>query len=485
MMHDRRSRDIYSPEGNTDDALLVRPGPHPEGKLVITKLTMSEGPASSQQTPYQVYSSLVARDPTDFIAWSKLLAIVEDFADARTTDAFEKFLATFPLCFGYWCKYADLQPRLKSAEAGARQREVYERAVRAVPLSVELWKSYCAYARDNRAPPAELRSIYERAVEAVGRDAQAAALWDSYLEHEADHGTPATVCGVYRLMLGRESGRSDELWRRFKVLCKSFKTNELVSPEEARDLLARFRAAKNLEAEDDAREGLAGYSALAEQRQLEQMLTETEAAKNEVVQRRVERQPFEAGIRRWYFHVKPLDEAQLQNWRDYLAKEMTRAKADVGAKADVRRLFERCLVPCALYAEFWIKYAYWTRLAFSVEEALAVVGRAASTFLPKRVDVLECHALLLEAAGRVEEARRVLDRINVATLADPASRASCSIARANFERRCTNHSGVLEAYRETLARAEPGFEAVAAHAARYLVRVRRDDSAARAVLDDA
>lgn len=466
-------------------------------------MTMEQAVGLAASRPYEMYASAVARDPTDFVSWSKLLAVVEDGETGeRVSEAFEGFLAKFPLCFGYWCKYADMQPRLWSGigreQVLERTTAIYERAVRAVPLSVELWKSYCAHLKGSTpildaSHIERLRETYERAVLSVGRDAQAAALWDSFLEFEADNGSPETVCRLYRRMVGEDStGRTDELWRRFKLLCSSFRTSELVSGDEARELLSRYRTAKKLEAVDDPRGSqLAGYTELAEQQQLEQMLAEAEAAKNESIQRRLERQPFEAGVRRWYFHVKPLDEAQLQNWRDYLGREIERAKGVSEkdelerAKTDVQRLFERCLVPCALYAEFWIKYAYWMWRSKGVEAAVTVIERAATIYLPKRVDIMECYALLLEAARRIGDARAVYHAIFDRTVADPAQRASCAVARANFERRQHNRANVLDAYRDTLERAEPGFEAVAAHAARYLVRVAHDLDAARTLLDSA
>lgn len=57
------------------------------------------------------------------------------------------------------------------------------------------------------------------------------------------------------------------------------------------------------------------------------------------------RWPFEAEIKRPYFHVKPLDTAQLVNWRRYLDFEET--EGDVNR---IRLLYERCLVPCVIYS---------------------------------------------------------------------------------------------------------------------------------------
>lgn len=69
--------------------------------------------------------------------------------------------------------------------------------------------------------------------------------------------------------------------------------------------------------------------------------TESETAK---------RWNFEQSIRRPYFHVKPLEATQLKNWLDYLNFEIEEKQAN-----RVMFLFERCLVACALYEEFWRK----------------------------------------------------------------------------------------------------------------------------------
>ena len=96
---------------------------------------------------YDHWKAAVDADASDFGAWSKLLACVEEGATAypdRVAPTFEAFLAAFPLCFGYWCKYADLQSKL--GEAGHMEPEevkektalIYDRALEAVPLSVRL-----------------------------------------------------------------------------------------------------------------------------------------------------------------------------------------------------------------------------------------------------------------------------------------------------------------------------------------------------------
>lgn len=59
---------------------------------------------------------------------------------------------------------------------------------------------------------------------------------------------------------------------------------------------------------------------------------------------------YEEGIKRPYFHVKPLERIQLKNWKDYLDFEINQSQ-----KQRILVLFERCLIACALYEEFWLK----------------------------------------------------------------------------------------------------------------------------------
>ena len=56
---------------------------------------------------------------------------------------YDAFLAEFPLCYGYWKKYADHEAHLGSID---KVVEVYERAVQGVTYSVDIWLHYCIFA---------------------------------------------------------------------------------------------------------------------------------------------------------------------------------------------------------------------------------------------------------------------------------------------------------------------------------------------------
>ena len=59
---------------------------------------------------------------------------------------------------------------------------------------------------------------------------------------------------------------------------------------------------------------------------------------------------FEEQIKRAYFHVKPLDEAQLTNWRKYLDFE-----EGAGDPTRIYHLYERCLVACVSPTLLWFR----------------------------------------------------------------------------------------------------------------------------------
>jgi len=77
--------------------------------------------------------------------------------------------------------------------------------------------------------------------------------------------------------------------------------------------------------------------------------------------------------------VKALDDSQLKNWKNYLDFE----EKESGAEKCID-LYERCLIPCALYEEFWIRYVRYLTRKEMIEEARQVFTRAFSGFLTKK-----------------------------------------------------------------------------------------------------
>lgn len=78
----------------------------------------------------------------------------------------------------------------------------------------------------------------------------------------------------------------------------------------------------------------------------------------------------------------------------------------------IRALYERCLVPCAQYEEFWLRYGQWLISTEHISEARDAYERASFIFLPKdRTHIKIALALTLEEEGRYDEARKTYTSI--------------------------------------------------------------------------
>ena len=60
----------------------------------------------------------------------------------KITEVFNEFLTEYPLCYGYWKKYADAALKHYGVEAST---EIYERGLGAIPYSVDLWSHYVTF----------------------------------------------------------------------------------------------------------------------------------------------------------------------------------------------------------------------------------------------------------------------------------------------------------------------------------------------------
>ena len=72
----------------------------------------------------------------------------------RVREVYDAFLAEFPLCYGYWKKYADAEARWGTLEHAAH---VYERGVASIPYSIDLWGHYAMFKQNQGASHEEMQ----------------------------------------------------------------------------------------------------------------------------------------------------------------------------------------------------------------------------------------------------------------------------------------------------------------------------------------
>lgn len=137
---------------------------------------------------------------------------------------------------------------------------------------------------------------------------------------------------------------------------------------------------------------------------------------------------YEAENKRPYFHVTELEASQLNNWRKYL--DFEEAEGDFSR---IVALYERCLVTCAFYDEFWFRYARWmAEQPGKEEEVRNIYIRASTLYVPiSRPGIRMQWAYFEESCGRIDVA---LD-IHAAILLKLPDCVEVIVSWANLQRR--------------------------------------------------
>lgn len=210
------------------------------------------------------------------------------------------------------------------------------------------------------------------------------------------------------------------------------------------------------------------------------VVNNVEAVKNRTVEGMYRRQAFEGGIDRSYFHVTPVSDSALKNWHNYLDYEEV-----AGDDARCEVLYERCLIACANYEEFWIRYANWTAKVKGFEAANEVYSRAVTVFLKYRASIYLEHASFLEANEKVAEARESYLKVLNSVAPDLVE---ALLRYCNFERRQGNFQAAKQWYERgvEMHTAQPDvFGHVATSYAMFLHKSTSDVALARAAFDAA
>uniref|UniRef100_A0A8U7N9S2 Pre-mRNA-processing factor 39 n=2 Tax=Corvus moneduloides TaxID=1196302 RepID=A0A8U7N9S2_CORMO len=366
--------------------------------------------------------------------------------------AFDAFFLHYPYCYGYWKKYADMERRLGSAR---RAEEVLERGLQSIPLSMDLWIHYISFLQSTLDPALpetaqRIRGAFEAAVAAAGMDFRSDKLWESYVEWERERGDLRAVTAIYDRLLSMPTQLYSHHWEKYGKTPGMHREDpgktsgiEDLDQEKIRELVISMR---------------------------QQIYAQNEAEVSK-------RWNFEDGIKRPYFHVKPLERAQLRNWREYLDFEVA-----AGSHERSIVLFERCLIACALYEEFWVKYTRYLE-SRTVPGARSVFQRACGFHLPRKPNIHLLWAAFEEKQGNVEEARRILRCFEAAV----PGLAMVRLRRVSLERR---HGRVAEAEALLLEamRANEGLPLGSFYAvklARQVCKVQKNLGKARKVLVEA
>ncbi|KAI3915646.1 hypothetical protein MKX01_015471 [Papaver californicum] len=389
--------------------------------------------------------SIVKSNSLDFNAWTALIEETEKVAEdniSKIEKVYDAFLAEFPLCYGYWKKYADHEARLASVD---KVVEVYERAVVAVTYSVDIWLHYCVFSMStNYEDPETVRRLFDRGLAYVGTDYLSYPLWDKFIEYEYSQQEWGRLATIYTQILESPNQQLDRYFTSFKELAGSRPLSEIRTAEEVSAAEASGQGVESEVHPDDPEYSLKPVSAgLTETEELEKYVAVREEMYKKAKEFDSKIAGFETAIRRPYFHVRPLNSPELENWHNYL--DFIEGEDNF---YKVVKLYERCLIACANYPEFWIRYVLSMEVKGSMDLANNALARATQVFVKRQPEIHLFAARFREQSGDIQEARAAYQLVHSGI--SPGLLEAIT-KHANMEHRLGNMEEAFSLYEQAIA----------------------------------
>lgn len=304
--------------------------------------------------------------------------------------SYKTILNFYPLLHNYWDKYARVV--FNETKQLSDAYEIYNQALQKDKLyfSVDMWLAYSDFVKNNDLE--NLRTVYEEAVKAVGHDYNSDVLWTSFVEYEVSAGR----FGVFTRVFEHSIKNLDKYWQRFEDFKQKLSDNFLTTSErnELNSIIEDFRSQN---------EGLNTMKLNEYQHNvIRQILTRKYEKSIKNINNIMY---FEEQINRHFFHFSPPSGSEVGCWLSYinskiqsisekeeeiskkenmiktledmieqvsnnknesikLKKDRVKVREELDSakneltllKEDVIFQFERCLIPCALVCELWMKY---------------------------------------------------------------------------------------------------------------------------------
>ncbi|KAI4364099.1 hypothetical protein MLD38_020236 [Melastoma candidum] len=474
------------PDGNTGDQSMLNDNgdASQDSGIASTEQIHEDASVPALSAEEERLWSIVRANSLDFDAWVALIDETEKGAEGnilKIRRAYDAFLAEFPLCYGYWKKYAEHEASGSTEKA----IEVYERAVLSVTYSVDIWLYYCRFVITKYEDPEVIRRLFERGLAYVGTDYLSYSLWDEYIEYEYKQQQWCRLAVIYTRIFETPILYLDKYWNSFKELAANRPLSELRTIEEAAN--AENYVQKDGDHGDTGRGSVEdteqtlkpSSEGLTEAQQLEKFIALREETYKKAKEFDSKILGFETAIGRPYFHVKPLNVAELENWHNYL--NFIESEGDF---TKIFKLYERCLIACASYPEYWIRYIKCMEGHGSMDLAENALLRATQVFVKRQPEIHLFSAWFKEHRHDVDGARAAYQLVH--TEISPGL-LEAIIKHSNMERRLGNIDNALAIYEQAIA-VEKGKEhsqalpVLFAHYARFLYLVPGKLEKAREIL---
>lgn len=330
--------------------------------------------------------------------------------------------------------------------------------------------------------------LFERGLAYVGTDYLSFPLWDKYIEYEYQQQNWSNLAMIYTRILEHPNQQLDRYFNSFRELVASRPLSELRTPEEVSAAANAKGEVNNEETEGEVNPNAVEQShkpvtaGLTEAEELESYIAVREELYKKAKEFDSKIIDFETAIRRPYFHVRPLNVAELENWHNYL--DFIEGTGDFNK---VFKLYERCLIACANYPEYWIRYILCMEASGSMDLAENALARATQVFVKRQPEIHLFAARFREHGGDIAGARASYQLVH--SEISPGL-LEAIIKHANMEHRLGNPEDACSLYEQTIA-IEKGKEhsqilpLLFAQYSRFLYLVLGRVEKAREVLDQA
>ncbi|KAI3973084.1 hypothetical protein MKX01_019742 [Papaver californicum] len=242
--------------------------------------------------------------------------------------------------------------------------------------------------------------LFERGLAYAGTDYLSYPLWDKLIEYEYSQQEYGRLATIYAKVLESPNQQLDRYFTSFKEVAENRPLSEIRTAEE---VSAAETSGQGVESEvhpDDPENSLKPVCAcLTEAEELEKYVSVREETYKKAKEFDSKIVGFETAIRRPYFHVYPLKSSELQNWHNYL--DFIVGQDDFNK---VVKLYERCLIACANYPEFWIRYVLSMEVKGRTDLANNALTRATQVFVRQQPEIHLFAARFRERSGDIQDA---------------------------------------------------------------------------------
>lgn len=277
-----------------------------------------------------------------------------------------------------------------------------------------------------------LSRLFDRAANNVGLDFLAHPFWDKYIEFEERSDSQDKIFGILSRIISIPLHQYARYFERYRQLAASQPVVTLAPGDVLQQYTADLqrdlgpKGGNSYEFERELRARLDQYHL--------ETFNRTQAETNK-------RWTYEQEVKRPYFHVTELEEAQLANWQKYLDFEES--------EGDYKRtvfLYERCLVTAAQYDDFWHRYARWMYAQDGKQEEVRnIFERASCIYVPIAQPSIRVQwALFEEICDRPNVSAAIYEAILVAM----PGYLQAIVNLANLQRRQAGYDAAIAVYQQ-------------------------------------